>query len=282
MRRSAIAALVVLVVVLLVAPAVAIADDYDCYQCHDVSAVGGSDLKVDFAVAGVDYSACVKCHWDTASSLNHWHDPQPCRECHYTWTPYAAPDFSPVWGNSTIGYYAGPDSLEKSAAELHDIHVAGNWVDGFADPTLRYERCHAPSACSACHTGDVPHTDHAVSQYPAVSYRGATGAAVTVETLTCVNSACHPVSQGVPVPACTTCHEGAADAHTSVHDVSAELTGGCSNCHSTNLAIEHVSRGVACASCHMDDAYADAIASGFSACEDCHASPVHRQRPGRR
>jgi hypothetical protein len=280
MKRFSVGMILVVLLGLMSGVTVAAAQSSDCLECHDVSAPGGSSLKVDFGVADVDYTKCNTCHWLDGTMGDHWHQPEPCRTCHYSWTPYDAPYFSPVYDAGDYGFFAGPDSVATPADELHQIHTAGSWVDGFCDPTMGCENCHAPSACSACHGSDVAHGPHAESEYPAVDYRAASGTSVDIISITCVNDACHP-TPAVPVPTCESCHQESADGHVAVHDASADLSPGCSNCHATNLVDEHVARGYGCPDCHMDDDHAAAIDSGLTYCEACHESPVHRQRPGR-
>lgn len=283
MKRFAPVVLVVVSLCLVAGASVATAADTSpCLGCHDVSVVGGSALKVDFAVPAVDYTKCKTCHRLSGTQGDHWHQSTPCRTCHYSWPPYDAPFSSPTYDAGDYGFFDGPDSLSASAEELHAIHTQGNWIDGGCDPTMQCENCHAPAACSACHGTEVAHDPHAESEYPAVSYRGATGTGFGITELTCVNDACHPATSGVPVPTCESCHGESADSHAAAHDDVSASSPGCSNCHLPDLVDEHVARGYGCVDCHMGDASTDVIASGSATCDSCHASPAHRQRPGRR
>jgi hypothetical protein len=257
----------------------AAADTSPCLDCHDVAVTGGSTLKVDFDVAIVDYTNCKTCHRLDGTQGDHQHQPEPCRVCHYSLMPYDAPYFVPAYDAGDYGYFAGPDSTSTPADELHAIHLGGNWVDDLCEPYHGCENCHAPATCSACHGSDVPHDPHAESEYPAVTFRAATGTSVEHIELTCINDACHPAAQ-VPVPTCESCHQDSADSHADAHDAAA-LSPGCSNCHVPDLVAEHMAQGYSCADCHLDPAYAGVIAAGIVDCEACHDDPVHRQRPGR-
>ena len=284
MNRAIVSTTLGLVFLLAIAtPAVAIEANSECLECHDLAA-GGS---VDFTVSAVDYTKCKTCHgldpwWE------HHHQQESCGQegCHDGVDAFEF-DNPPIAGkvSTPYGYFRTSTSWMAPPATLHEVHAEAGWVETtLGESGYGCSTCHASAACSSCHRDAVAHGPHALSEYPAVSYRQATGTSVTYAGSACVNEACHALNTAGTadfVPLCLSCHEADATAHYTAHDASASITTGCKKCHMPNLVDEHESRGLSCADCHRDAAYADAISSGLTQCDACHASPAHRQRGGR-
>lgn len=252
-------------------------DNAQCLTCHGVSG-SGSSLRTDFAVGDVSYTACAACH-SRYKHFEHPGVPTPCTNCHLgaqVGAPYYYSDTT-----TPYGYFSDSTYASKTPEQLHAIHANGNWVATYFRPVLGCRNCHAGAACSACHTSAVAHTDHALPDYPAVTYTVATGAATLSTSSTCVNESCHALAQASTaefVPACSTCHFTFAEHYDTVAHTSSTLVG-CSGegCHSTpDLLSVHTQRNAefGCGGCH-DSVRADvqsSIAEGLTGCSDCHGS----------
>lgn len=253
----------------------------ECLECHAIGTGLGTPSAVDFTAVAVDYTRCRTCHGALDPIRNgheHFNPAGTCRAlCHYF--PVGAP-FDPPKVLTAYGWFNSVDSLTKSSATLHARHLKGNWVDTSIDRDLGCSLCHAPSACSACHGTGVAHSPHAVSAYPAVAYRQATGTKVTTTLTTCVNPACHKLTAAGTAsftPTCISCHPTVE--HHEVHNVTGLIQSGCKNCHSVYLDTEHSTRGFDCAACHAssDPLVIVALSGGKRTCESCHPRYAHRR-----
>jgi hypothetical protein len=274
----------------------------DCYACHqgDGPAIG----KVDFsASASVDYLKCRACHADPPSR-GHYHFGYPtfsalpgvvaCYDCHDDEVAFSF--VLPAGATSVVGprpltpygYFATSTSLLADAATLHRVHAQTGWVEATFGGAC--SRCHASAACSACHDDSVLHGDHAVTGYPAIDLKQATGVAVTYAPSTCVNEACHAIATAGTAaftPACTACHPARSAIHgyESIGHVAADaaIEGvACSACHALDLATAHGdpgAGGASCATCHPTPRDSFAAWSQSCATGDCHtpasAAPMH-------
>jgi|GEM_PF-1708456 len=250
----------------------------ECIACHDVAADAPVFSRVNFSVSElVDYNRCRTCHfnlpdqtrWAGRDVLIHYHaEMRFCHSCHDGSQDFWFPMPEPRVNNLTLteyGFFANAQSLLASPAALHQIHITEDWVEReFGDEYPQCSRCHASAACSACHVAPVAHENHALPDYPAVPMRQTDGLIVGVTTSTCINPACHAVSQaGLPgfSPGCAdVCHVGyeAYHGYESIDHVAEDgvIEGvTCSSCHALDLEAEHQrpsasTTGIGCAVCH--------------------------------
>jgi len=240
----------------------------ECLECHDLALGGPAFSKVDFSVGAVDYAACKTCHAAVKPISQHYHQSEPCDVCHdgdeafYFTFPYSS--FAPPKVATSFGYFASASSVLASPASLHKIHAQVRWVEtNVATTNPQCSSCHASAACSSCHKGAVTHEPHAVASYPALTYKQATGTAVSLAPATCVNTACHAISKAGTAgftPLCGSCHPVQTDTHgyDTVDHIADDSTAGsvaCSACHALDLSTEHAkasssSAADGCTTCH--------------------------------
>lgn len=271
----------------------------DCYTCHGVAGTGAVG-KVDFAVAPVDYNRCKTCHGaieHNETTPQHWHNLYSrCSNCHGVYAP-TMPDSSRFFQGYTLtqyGRFGWPESLTASPQTLHAQHSGAGWVNSLTwANSSKCQPCHKPVACSACH-GDVQHTNHAVSQYPPVTYLQATGTSAVTAPSTCVNSSCHDPAKAATadfVPSCGSCHPLRVTYHwydtvDHVADDGALDTIACSSCHSLDLATAHAdpgATGTSCVKCHPMPRKSFAAWDQTCATGGCHTAgstkPMHADAP---
>jgi len=244
-------------------------DPGECYTCHGVSGAGAVG-KVEFDVSAVDYARCATCHAGSAN-LQHWHSPSSlftrCSNCHAAMAPFISSStqrFSSTYVSVSYGLFKSSVSLSAGPEALHAAHSGTGWVNSLvfkAGSTANCANCHRAAACSACHSEPVAHADHAVSEYPAISYVQSTGTGTTTVPSTCVNDACHAIAKAATaefVPECGTCHparvvEHGYDTIDHVADDGMIEDMSCSACHSLDLATVHGdpgAEGASCVTCH--------------------------------
>jgi hypothetical protein len=143
----------------------------DCFACHRT---GGSATHVpDFSAPTVDKAKCVSCHWLYKHYFDQIHIDanaadyllRRCTDCHPVGFPARPTPYVGYPGEGTAsGYFQAAASLDASAGALHRIHTSGSWPQGITYPTGRCGSCHAPAACTACHTAPpAAHGDHTKS-----------------------------------------------------------------------------------------------------------------------
>lgn len=284
----------------------------ECLACHGTAGEGAALTTVDFSDS-IDYESCGGCHWvnpDSPYGFGHskvLYLPD-CTSCHL-YMPTARP-----WAGTTAtpyGYFATPESLSRSAADIHAAHIGGSWpANGSAVDCDAYcASCHAATSCSTCHTASVlpgRHGSHVadaaaegVAEYAAATYLTAGGAApspevvstvnVSASSLSCAAQACHPretLLAGVRTT-CVSCHETKVQSHgyEIIDHVAADaLVGGvpCSGCHVLDLATAHgdpQATGASCTLCHPAPRDTVGVWDQSCATGDCHTSssavPMH-------
>lgn len=146
--------------------AAAPAENDTCLACHSVG--GEAMSEVDFSV-GVDRFKCDDCHWYGVHDFDVDHVDQnaapdylssQCNSCHHSIATFPDRPALIGWPASLTpyGWFQTPASPDAAPSVIHDIHVRGSWLRDEA----QCGPCHAPAACTACHTEPAPtHTDHA-------------------------------------------------------------------------------------------------------------------------
>ncbi len=202
--RAVVVAMMVVAALFAFSGSAIAADNSACLTCHAAA--------MSMPVPDVDRdTACVACHVGGLVGTHPYHQAgSNCGSaCHPGWGDSlmtAVPAYTdPVSGAS----FTSSTSKATSPAVLHIIHSDARWPRNVDASFSACASCHAPAACTACHTGAVSaeHTDHSATgnaNYPAQSpwtgmvAHGVTGGDQTqhtagVETNQCASAGCHDI-----------------------------------------------------------------------------------------
>ena len=249
-----------------------------CYTCHSGSSQPGNDplvrSVVDQGMAGSDVS-CEACH-PGYHSADHNHaviPPGNCTDCH------SANVVTEHLDNQGLECATCHNNTDQAVQDAINSGVGpnGNDVDCYAcHPSTDHAGAHDHAVitapfCAECHDADIS-TEH-------ITNHG-------LECATCHNSGDPDVVNAINTGMagtdvnCDSCH-GMTD-HTGAHDHAVITPGGCSDCHSADINVEHIdNHGLDCSTCHEsgDPLVVDAIAAGRAGvdvdCQSCHGVVDH-------
>ena len=228
---------------------------------------------------------CVSCHltnFQGTTNPNHVTGgfPQTCEQCHNTTSWLSA-----TFDHSTTGF---PLTGAHSTLQCAQCHVNGNYNLTAANTTCvschltnfqtatnpNHVQANFPQTCQQCHTtttwGNATF-DHSTTGFPL------TGAHIALQCVQCHASGNYNLTAANT--ACASCHLANFQSTTTPPHAAANFPQTCQQCHSTtswaNATWDHSTTGfaltgfhvtVACASCHVNNAYN--LTSG--ACVQCH------------
>lgn len=197
----------------------------DCLACHAVGVAGHGDAKVDYTRPAVEYTRCRTCHWQP-NHYNHGYgagnEMLACGasdECHFG----AGNAIYFADTPSSFGYFDSPSSLSADADQIHAIHAQR--TARFVYPrflSTSCVACHHSASCVACHGAEPAHAAHTYDtvagtyEFAPVDRVVSNGYTASVVSQTCVNPACHTLTEaGTPawVPDCLGCHPDRAGKH---------------------------------------------------------------------
>jgi len=246
-----------------------------CAQCH---------VNGNYNLTSAN-TTCVSCHlkdFQGTTSPNHVTGgfPQTCQQCHSTtvWT-------GATFDHSTTGF---PLTGAHTALQCVQCHVGGNYnltaantacvschltdFQGATNPN--HVQSNFPQTCQQCHTtttwGNATF-DHSTTGFPL------TGAHTALQCVQCHVGGNYNLTAANT--ACVSCHLTNFQSTTTPPHAAANFPQTCQQCHNTtswaNATWDHSTTGfaltgfhltVACASCHVNNAYN--LTSG--ACVNCH------------
>lgn len=241
---------------------------------------------------------CTSCHTKyPGDSFDKYLDTNPvpktnCLPCHGDMKGHAT-----AVAQTPYGWFETADSVDfAKATTISRIHTQHKATQTNLPDDYGCVSCHAGTACTTCHSPQVPHGNHTIkadntTSYPGVNekYSKGRGQAAYTVTIPCTNAKCHGSMNLLFTarPSCLNCHAVGQEGHgdiTSKHE-SSEITAGCitAGCHaSTNLTSEHESKGYTCDVCHKNpnpDRAATceaAVKSNNTNCSACHVVADHR------
>jgi len=253
-----------------------------------------------------DIEECTVCHSGDLMTL---HEGPGCVACHGTGiTPSF--DCADCHYAPEKPFHDGlPGAHDGSAETCTDAGCHDNDVSVIHDTML--SNGETPPSCAACHAdGVTPSTECASCHDGYADIHPALGADVHKVVGFCYTVGCHVTYGGAQKsdvtllhntwaknPGCAACHASGveptltcfdSDCHGAggmtledthmyhdTFDASGDNSGGCTACHSTDIAVAHTPVGCSChTETHYNDMMAPLLEAGDTECLDCHEDPM--------